>query len=324
MTRKVKVLVWLLSGPCSWIFLPGSAQAATLNVNCNGSSEDQLTTIGKALKLLKPEGPNTINVSGSCHENVLIQSFENLTLNAISGASITDASSGAGTVVDIEDSTDVTLQGLTINGGDIGVFCGDLSVCRFKNNTIQNATVSVSGDGVGVWVGRSRATFDGDVVQHNSGPGVIIGNGSTAYGVNIQANNNGLAGIRIAGSFFTGDPASFQNNGTVGVRVLNHSTFNLFAGAITGNAGSGVTVQGASMANIQSGDGPTNISSNGGNGVEIHDLSFAIFVNGEPPPPPLTITGNAAPDVNCFQLSYSAQGATTDIGGGTTNCTEPR
>jgi hypothetical protein len=50
--------------------------------------------------------------------------------------------------VDIEDSTDVTLQGLTINGGDIGVLCGDFSVCRFKNNTIQNA---VTGDGVGVW-----------------------------------------------------------------------------------------------------------------------------------------------------------------------------
>src|SRR6516225_12387492 len=154
MTRKVKGLVWLLSGLCFWIFLPGSAQAATLNVNCNGTGEEQLTTIGTALTLLKPEGPNTINVSGSCHENVLIQSFQNLTLNAISGASITDASGGTGSVVDIEDSTDVTLQGLTINGGDVGVFCGDLSVCRFKNNTIQNATASVSGDGVGVWIGR--------------------------------------------------------------------------------------------------------------------------------------------------------------------------
>ena len=163
MTRKVKVLFGLLGGPCFWIFLPGSAQAATLNVNCNGSSENQLNSIGTALKLLKPEGPNTINVSGSCHENVLIQGFQNLTLNAISGASITDVSGGAGFVVDIEDSTDVTLQGLTINGGDIGVLCGDFSVCRFKNNTIQDA---VTGDGIGVWVGRSRASLDGDVVQH--------------------------------------------------------------------------------------------------------------------------------------------------------------
>jgi len=197
-------------------------------------------------------------------------------------------------------------------------------VCRFKNNTIQNATASVTGDGVGVWVGRSRASFDGDVVQHNSGRGVVIANGSTAYGVNIQANSNGFAGIFIVGSFLTGDPASFQNNGTFGVRVLNHSTFNLGAGAITGNARSGVSVENASEANIQSNDGPINISSNGGNGVAIHDLSFAVFTNGEPPPPPLTIKGNnTTPDVNCLQLPFSAQGATTDIGGGTTNCTEP-
>ena len=128
MTRKVKVLVWLLSGLCFWMFLPGSAQAATLNVNCNGSGEEQLTTIGKALNLLKPEGPNTINVSGSCHERVLIQSFQNLTLNAISGASITDVSGGSRSVVAIQDSTDVTLQGLTINGGAIGVLCADFSV----------------------------------------------------------------------------------------------------------------------------------------------------------------------------------------------------
>jgi hypothetical protein len=40
MTRKVKVLVWLLSGLCFWIFLPRSAQAATLNVNCYGSGEE--------------------------------------------------------------------------------------------------------------------------------------------------------------------------------------------------------------------------------------------------------------------------------------------
>ena len=320
MTRKVKVLVWLLSGLCFWIFLPGSAQAATLNVNCNAQA-GQLHTIAGALKLLNPSGPNTINVSGSCNENVLIQSFQNLTLNAISGASITDASRGAAFVVDIKDSTDVTLQGFTINGGDVGVFCGDLSVCRFKNNTIQNATDSITGNGAGVFLFMSRATFDGDVVQNNSRHGFQITNGSSAIGYNIQVNNNGHFGISIGGgSFFSGDPANIQNNGEFGVRVLGHSIFSLIAGAITGNAGSGVTVRGASEFNINSLDGPINISGNGGSGVEIHDLSFATFTN----PSPVTIKGNnTTPDVNCLQLSYKAQGATTNIGGGTTNCTEP-
>jgi hypothetical protein len=224
--------------------------------------------------------------------------------------------------VDIEDSTDITLQGLTINGGDIGVLCGNFSVCRFKNNTIQNATASVNGDGAGVFLFMSRATFDGDVVQHNSRHGFNITNGSSAIGYNIQVNNNGHFGITISGgSFFSGDPANIQNNGEFGVRVLGHSIFTFLAGAITGNAGSGVTVQGASEASIYSLDGPINISGNGGNGVEIHDLSFVIFTN----PSPVTIKGNntTTPDVNCFQLPFSARGATTNISGGTTNCTEP-
>ncbi len=72
MTKKVQALFWLLSGVFFSTLLPMSAQAATLSVNCNGSGEEQLTTIGKALKLLRTEGPNTINVSGSCHENILI------------------------------------------------------------------------------------------------------------------------------------------------------------------------------------------------------------------------------------------------------------
>jgi hypothetical protein len=250
-----------------------------------------LTTIGEALKLVDPEGPNTINVSGSCNENVVIQSFGRLTLNAFDGASINDASGGARFVVDIEDSTDVTLQGFTISGGDVGVFCGDFSVCRFKNNTIQNATDVVSGDGYGVWVGRSRATLDGDILQYNAERGLNITNGSTVYAANIRGNNNNAGAFVLTASAFFGDPANTQNN-LVGVRVVTHSTFGLLAGAITGNAQSGVSVESGSEAAIQSFDGPINISGNGGNGVQIHDLSFANFVNGGPT---LKVTGNAPP-----------------------------
>jgi len=47
-------------------------------------------------------------------------------------------------VVDIEGSTDVTLQGCTINGCFIAVFCSDFSICRFKRNTIQNNLVGLT------------------------------------------------------------------------------------------------------------------------------------------------------------------------------------
>ena len=70
-----------------------SAQAANLTVNC-----DRKETIHKAVKLLadsNPQGPNTISVSGSCRENILIQSMDRLTLITKKGASITDRSNGS-------------------------------------------------------------------------------------------------------------------------------------------------------------------------------------------------------------------------------------
>ena len=69
------------------------AQAANLTVNC-----DKKETIHKAVKLLadsNPQGPNTITVSGSCKDNLLIQSMDRLTLITKNGASITDRSSGS-------------------------------------------------------------------------------------------------------------------------------------------------------------------------------------------------------------------------------------
>jgi hypothetical protein len=69
------------------------AQAAILTVNC-----DKKETIHKALKLLadtNPQGPNTINVSGVCRGNFVIQSMDRLTLITKKGASITDRSNGS-------------------------------------------------------------------------------------------------------------------------------------------------------------------------------------------------------------------------------------
>ena len=66
-------------------------RAGTLYVNCGGKGA--LTSIAAALKALQyseGHGPSTINVSGACNENVVIQSLDRLTLNAAPGASIND------------------------------------------------------------------------------------------------------------------------------------------------------------------------------------------------------------------------------------------
>ena len=143
MSQRVTVFVFFLLvaiGAASQ-----SAQAANLTVNC-----DNKETIHKAVKLLantNPQGPNTISVTGSCRENILIRGMDRLTLITKKGASITDRSNGSLAVVDIEDSHSLTLQGFTIIGGGGGVNCGSASVCYLTGNTIQDG----GGNGVGVF-----------------------------------------------------------------------------------------------------------------------------------------------------------------------------
>src|SRR5262245_51809805 len=75
--------------PLVLLLSASTVAAATLSVNCGGKVG--LTSIGAALKAVQFAGPSTIKVSGACHENIVIQSLDRLTLNAAPGASITDA-----------------------------------------------------------------------------------------------------------------------------------------------------------------------------------------------------------------------------------------
>lgn len=83
--------------------------------------------------------PNTITVFGTCNENVVIQSFDKLTLISTTGATINDVSGGLSAVLNIEDTNRVTLQGFTINGGADGVICGNASVCYLMADTVQSS-----------------------------------------------------------------------------------------------------------------------------------------------------------------------------------------
>src|SRR5499427_944126 len=168
----------------------GTVRAATLYVNCG--AKEGLHSIGAALQSLQHvPGPSTINVSGACHENVVIQSLDRITLNAAQGASINDVSGGTLVTVTIDDSRDVAINGFTINGGAGGadaVDCQTGSVCRLNGNAIQRA---VNGYGVGVYF--SQVFLDGGTLQNNfDGLAVINGASGRATNVTIQNNSNGI------------------------------------------------------------------------------------------------------------------------------------
>src|SRR5215470_10817229 len=118
------------------LMFAGNVGAATLYVNCG--AKEGLHSIGAALKVLQyVPGPSTINVSGACHENVVIQSLDRLMLSAAPGASINDPSGGNLDVIDILDSRDVSVNNFTISGGAYGISCSDRSLCRLNGNSVQ-------------------------------------------------------------------------------------------------------------------------------------------------------------------------------------------
>jgi hypothetical protein len=278
------------------------AQAANLSVNC-----DKRQSINQALGVLaktNPQGPNRIVVSGSCNENLAIQSMDRLTLITEHGASITDDSGGSSAVVDIEDSHSISLQGFTINGGNGGVNCGAASVCCLTGNTIQD------GVGNGVFVsGGSNVFLESNVIQNNGGRGSILIGGSQMSSSNDVFQGNAEQGVDVGpGSHLQTSNSNFFNN-AIGIRV-GTATAQLRGGTISGNVGNGMTLLGnASVAFL----GPT-ITGNGGVGVHLEDGSFAGFVAAN-------VTGNLSGlDVDCepqFPITRFVERT-----GGVTNCVE--
>jgi hypothetical protein len=300
MRQRAAVVAFLLL-VAIWVASP-LAQAANVTVNC-----DKKEKIHKAVKLLadtNPQGPNTVHVSGTCRENILIQSMDRLTLITKNGASITDRSNGSLAVVDIEDSRSVTVQGFTINGGGAGLNCGSASVCYLKGNTIQD------GAGTGVGVGGSSCAFlESNVIQNNGASGSTVSDGSQMFSSNDVFQGNPAEGVDVRSAYFSASNSSFLNN-AVGVRA-GASTVQLSGGMITGSGEDGMILRGNSSAGFF---GPT-ITGNGGNGVHLEDGSFAGFIAAD-------ITGNlSGTDVDCapqFPITRFVERT-----GGITNCVEP-
>jgi len=253
-------------------------------------------------------------VYGACHENVVIQSLDRLTLNGVNGASVTDASGGNLDVISIQDSHDVAINGFTVNAGSgagNGVSCGDFSTCRLRGNVIQGATSAV-----GFFIaGRSQATLDGDTLQNNgtgldvrSSSGARLSAAATAKPFTARGNITGVVVRRGGYAFFS---AVIENNSGGGVDVAVASILELADGSISGNGSVGVLVREGSFARFQR----SNITGNAGGGVVYSDLSMGDFVG-------TTVSSNGGQtDVLC-NPQFSATRGTATIGG-TTNCVEP-
>ncbi len=293
------------------LLIGSAAQACTLWVNCGGKGG--YTTIGAAIKALQSipvAGPATISVSGACHENVVIQSMDQLTLTAVKGASITDASGGTTDVLAVGPTSTVDVEGFTLNGS---VGCYSASNCTFGSNVFQGSP----GDGVSI--SRSNAKLTADVIQNSIGRGLVVSAGSVALASDVNIRHCGASGATtIDGGNLTVNTvngSAFVDNAGDGIQSLAHSTLRINDGVvIQDNTGHGIRVESASEASL----GSLAINNNGGDGVSIGDLSFVWFRGSA------TVTGNhSGTDVDCRPQFSATRGAVGNIGGGTSNCTEP-
>ncbi|MCI0620557.1 MAG: hypothetical protein L0387_02615 [Acidobacteria bacterium] len=338
---------------CVLLLAAGSAYANDVSLDC-----DKKKTITAALAGLSKQGPHTITVSGTCNESVVIDGFDTLTLVGTAGASINDPTPENledNDVVDIIQSRNVTVQGFTINGGVEGVACTQFSVCYLRellvqgqsdngviyarssgfvdNTTIQNTLFAgfqaVNSSNVilgsNLFGTPGTTTIQNNGTEENGGIGVNANQGSnlTLFGVTIQnhahgdgAGANFGAFLRILGAnTITGNGGNGigSNSSVVRIQAAGETV------SITNNGGSGVNL--ANTSTFQSQGGTLNVTGNTGNGIFVGHLSFVRLRAGR------TISGNGSPDVNCSVSTAKTDGVgdstSPNLGGGTTNCTEP-
>lgn len=229
----VLAAVWL--SPAASV---GEGHSQTYTLECGPTR-----TIGHALKKLKPG--DTLQVSGTCNENVTIeQEVQRITLDGQGTASINGHPSGFTVTV---TGAGITIRGFTITGGLQGIAVLDGGSAIIDGNTIQGASMN------GITVFRnSTATITSNLIQDNASSGIQVQHSSSA-----RIGFSGPPTTRV--SF----PNTIQNNGAPGIQVLRGSSAQIYTNIIRGNRSHGVLVDRSAQAEI----GACTISGNSGDGI---------------------------------------------------------
>jgi hypothetical protein len=287
--------------------LPSSlAFAAGATVDCTGATPGAFTSITAALASLPAAGPNSISVTGTCHENVVMFGRTDLTIFGNPTATVVPGNANGHLLV-IDASQRVGIQNITFDGGR-GALINENSRVDLTSITIQNSLgigltsidslVHIADSTVkgstrsGISVGGGTFYVDSDVtgttVTNNGRIGISVltghliltgGDGVTPGTQNV-ISNNGSVGVSIANSAeadISGDNRIIGNQGPFGLEVIHTSTVIMSDGTISSNAGGGVHCGETSHCEWA---GATTIDSNGKGGIEITDHSDGYLDGG--------------------------------------------
>jgi hypothetical protein len=302
---------------CSFLLLSSFAFAASAVVDCSGATPGAFTSIHDALASLPAAGPNSISVTGTCHENVVMAGRTDLNISGNPSATVVPGNPN-GHLLAIDASQRVGIQNITFDGGH-GALVSNNSQVEFLNVIIQNSL------GIGLTTIDSLVHIADSTVKASARSGISVGGGtfyvdSAETGTTVTANgrtgisvltghlilnggdevtpgtenvisNNAGVGVAIQNSAeadINGDNRITGNQGAFGLEVIHTSTVIMTDGTISSNAGVGVHCGETSHCEWA---GITKIDSNGKGGIEVTDHSDAYLDGG------IDISGNTGAGV---------------------------
>jgi hypothetical protein len=287
----------------------GLAFATDTTVGCPGGTPGAFTSITAALASLSAVGPNSIAVSGTCTENIVIVDRTDLGIFGNPTATIVPANPN-GRVLSIFDSlrvgvsNNITFNGgrgiaitttpradfdaiTVLNSGSIGITSTD-SLVHLSNASITNSArsgISVSGGTFYLDTGVNVSNNGRSGVSAGTAHLVLNGGDGTPGTANIISHNGGV-GVAIFNTGeadINGDNEITFNGGPFGLEAIHTSTVLMSDGIINSNTGLGVHCGESSHCEWS---GATQINSNTGGGIEITDHSDGYIDGG------ITISGN--------------------------------
>jgi Right handed beta helix region len=307
--RRSHVVFGVLVAILLLFALPSIGQAANVQVVCPGGGPGAYSSITAALSTLDPHGPNTITVSGTCVENILINNHERLFIQSAPGQTATITAADASRIVlQTFQSTGILISGLVFQGGSTGVLLNQGSNVTIVNCTMQQN----SGDGLGMQM-ASTLVMENSTLQDNQGNGMSVGVGSNATmatnpNERIRVLRNGGDGIDVDGSFFqvnfgtldvenNAGAAIFQTGG----RLLIFGGQGVGGGNLFQGNGEGIDIFQAGSAQFF---GKNTIRNNGDVGLQV--LGSSVMFNGRILPDgtlnATVIEGHATVGVNIVRL----------------------
>lgn len=205
---------------------------------------DRGESLGRAIKRSRPG--TTLRIRGICHESVVID-IDDIVLLGEGGAAIDGGSEPSEGVVIVDNASNVSLRGLTIqNGADQGLLVTRQSVVALNDVVLRNNGT------VGLSVDRSQVDLANVSLTGNGAGGLDAYTASVVLATgDIEASNNAGDGIAINGkSFFElrGSKVVASDNLGSGVSIINDSRLQIFS--FPEAQGSGITAERNGFAGI--------------------------------------------------------------------------